>query len=100
MKRRVYKLTTKRQKIVKEAMGAMREARAEIAPELLDNVRDAIATALEREQAQKEVTSETKMRLEHVPVDKKKNLMTVMKFLEMQPDNKALHRELTSFLSQ
>lgn len=96
MKRRVYKLTTKRQKIVQDAMGAMREARAGIAPELIEDVRNAIATALEKEQQR----SETKMQLEHVPVDKKKNLSIVMKFLEMQPDNKALHKELNSFLSQ
>lgn len=96
MKKRVYKLTTKRQKIMQDAMGAMRDARAEIAPELIEDVRNAIANAIEQEQQR----SETKMQLERIPVDKKKNLSIVMKFLEMQPDNKALHRELNAYLSQ
>lgn len=96
MKRRVYKLTTKRQKIMQDAMGAMRDARAGIAPELIEDVRNAIANALEQEQQR----SETKMQLERIPVDKKKNLTIVMKFLELQPDNKALHRELNAYLSQ
>ena len=77
-------------------MGAMRDARAEIAPELIEDVRNAIANAIEQEQQRRE----TKMQLERIPVDKKKNLSIVMKFLEMQPDNKALHRELNAYLSQ
>ena len=99
MRRRVYQITPKRKRIIDDALKTVRETRQAIGPELLGQARESIGNALE----QKEKTAfrpVRPMQAERVPVDQKKNLTTVMKLLELKPDNKALHREILTFLAQ
>lgn len=96
MKKRIYTKTAKRQRLVSEALTMVRETRDSIDPALLERVRDAIGGAVETYQSDKYRS----MQAERVPVDQKKNLNIVMKYLEMNPGNKALHREINSFLTQ
>lgn len=96
MKKRRYYKTAKRERIVKDALEAVRETREAMGPDLLEKARSAIGSAVEVYQSEKYKT----MHVDKVPVDQKKNLTIVMKYLEMNPDNKALHRELQSFLTR
>ncbi len=95
MKKRTY-TTARRQRIVNEALSTARMARETIDPELLERARKAIGAAAETAQSDKY----RPMQAERVPVDQKKNLTIVMKYLELCPDNKALHQEIRAFLSR
>ena len=96
MKRRIYKMTAKRQRLMEEALDTVRETREMIDPALLKTVREAIGAAAE----QHENREYKSMQLDRVPVDQKKNLSVVLRFLEMKPDNIALQQEIRSFLTQ
>lgn len=95
MSKRIYTTAGKRKQLVQEALCTVRETREIIDPALLDRVREAIGGALERQQNR----NIRPMQLDRVPVDQKKNLSIVLKFLELQPDNKALQQEIRSFLT-
>ncbi len=96
MKKRVYQVNAKRNRLVQEALSTVREARETIDPALLETVRQAIGVAAESHQNDKYRT----MQVDKVPVDQKKNLTTVMKYLELNPENKALHHEIETFLTR
>lgn len=96
MKKRIYKITQKRKRIIDEALSNAKDARENIDPELLKSVRDAIGGAAETYQSDKYRA----MHQDRVPVDVKKNLTIVMKYLELKPDNQALHQEIRSYLTQ
>lgn len=95
MKRRIYNISAQRKCLLDEALATVRRTRETIDPELLETVRAAIGAAMEQRESQKI----RPMQLDRVPVDQKKTLSIALKFLEMQPENKALQREISSFLS-
>lgn len=96
MRKRIYHKTPQRMRLVNEALTTARETRSAIDPELLERVREAIGNAAETSQSEKVRA----MQAERVPVDQKKNLTIVMKYLELNPHNKALQREIRSYLTQ
>lgn len=96
MKKRVYLKNPNRKRLVNEALEAVRETRESLDPALLEKARDAIGTAIESYQSDRYRS----IQADKVPVDQKKNLSIVMKYLELNPDNKALHKEIQSFLTQ
>ena len=96
MRKRTFYQTMKRQNIVNEALAATRDARETLDPGLLESARKAISQAMRNCQ---EKTTDA-VPANHVPVDKKKNLTIVMKYLALCPDNKRLHQEVRSFLTK
>lgn len=96
MRKRTFYQTVQRARLVDEALAAVRETRNTIDPDLLHRVREAIGAAAETAQDVKR----RPMQAERVPVDQKKNLTIIMKYLELNPGNKAVQREVNSFLSQ
>lgn len=95
MKKRRYITNMKRQKLIDEAMSTAREARQAIDPELLENVRNAIGAAVESYESERYKVIHS----ERVPVDMKKNLSVVMKYMELCPDHTAVQQEIRSFLT-
>ena len=96
MKKRTYHITPKRTRLISEALTTVRETRETIDPGLLEQVRQAIGNAAETTQKERYTT----IKAERVPVDHKKNLTIVMKYLELRPENKALQQEIRTFLGQ
>ena len=85
-----------KQALIKEALGTVRQTRESIDPELLERVRAAIGKAAEAHQDEKYKA----IQAERVPVDMKKNLNIIMKYMELVPENKALEQELKAFLTR
>lgn len=97
MRRRIYKLSPKREKIVGEAMNSMRAARNAIEPALLDEARNAIVDAMEKAIAKDE---ELAVRSNTYKVDRKKNLDIVMQYIQLRPDHAGVKQELRSFIER
>ncbi len=89
--RRVYHINPHRKRITQEAILNMRAAREAIDPELLAHARKIIE---ETAVADVDVADDQGK----VPVDRKKNLSIIMKFMALQPENTALHKEVDRFL--
>lgn len=86
-----------------EALLTMKKARREIDPVLLEIAQKAIADAwFARRDAQEQEKMTTKSRnsAESIPVDLKKNLCVIQKFIEMNADNKSLQRQIKSMISE
>ncbi len=94
MKKRTYYI--KRKKLVSDALKAARQARDNIDPALLAAARAAIARAIDGQDER----TQTAIRAERVPVDRRKNLTMIMKYLELKPGNDAVHKELAVFLGR
>lgn len=107
--RRVYYVTPKRKKLQQDILAAMKTARQNIDPDLLERVRQVIAGVAEKQKkgAQKpsdfqKLVQESSKTLpsDKIPVDKAHVLSVVMKFLELSPDNKGLQKEIRGFLAE
>lgn len=96
MTKRIVHRTIKRKRIVSEALSMVRETRESLDPALLEQARDAIGAAMDNYQK----STFRPMQAERVPVDQKKNLTIIMKYLELNPHNKVLQREIRAFLSE
>ena len=96
MGRKIYTISSKRKRLIGEALATVRETRALIDPALLERVREAIGVAAEH----CENRQYKSMQLERIPVDQKRNLSIALKFMEMQPENKALQHEIRTFIAQ
>ncbi|MCB9991546.1 MAG: hypothetical protein H6867_09250 [Rhodospirillales bacterium] len=96
MSRRIYTVKAARKRLISDALETVREIRAQIDPALLEEVRNAIGAAAE----QHETRQYKSMHTERVPVDQKRNLSVALKFMELQPHNKALQREVLTFMAQ
>lgn len=118
--RRVYYMNPKRQQIVQEAMVQMRATRAALGPEFMTRIRmlikdcdpDYISQILggTAEQAQTiaaapqdgpEPTAwNPAENVATEPVDQKKNLMIIMKFLQLKQDNKSVQNQVRTLLAE
>lgn len=117
--RRVYYMNPKRQQIVQEAMLQMRATREALGPEFMTRIRmlikdcdpNFIAQILggepprEAEQAKETLIAEPTPwnPAENVvtePVDQKKNLMIIMKFLQLKQDNKNVQNQVRTLLAE
>lgn len=91
--------TAKSRKIREDALKRMREAKDNIDPELLDKAREAIATGVQKEREARLDKHEPEG---DVPVDRKKNLHTIIKFLDGLDGNsdfqKKIERDLKAFI--
>lgn len=88
--RRIYG-KKRSEKAKSEALAQFRETRDmlnESHPGLLDDIKDRILLA----DPQQEMP-------DMVPIDRKKNMETILKFIEMSPDSGLLKGELKTFLS-
>lgn len=95
MTRRVHYIKTKKQRQKQEFMLGYRRALENIDPALLKTARDAIAKALIH---LKEQESDPQSNM--VPVDTKKNLSIIAKYLEIHPGSEETRREIKVFLSE
>ena len=102
MRRRIYKLTPKCERIVQEAIVSMRLARRKISPTLLEEAKRSISKAFERivENGQKAAQKEERDTNGKVPIDKKKNLNIILKYIELCPENQALRNVLKDHIGQ
>ena len=94
MARRVYYLDPKGKRIRQEALLTMRETKKALGPELMAKAREGLCAFAENRHADKQGDGKA------VPVDMKKNLTMVMKYLEMQQGNKPLYRQIQSLLTE
>lgn len=80
--RRIYYTTPKKNKLAQEALLNLRKARRNIDPATLENIRNLIAaqTAMQAPSHSNENAGGK------VPVDRRKTLSIIMKFLELQTD--------------
>lgn len=75
-------------------MIALREARERIDPDLLEKAREMI----KKVQTPSPAPGQGSSKVDSEPVDQKKTLAVALRFLELQPHNKALKDVVTSFL--
>lgn len=84
--RRIYKNTKQRKKIEKKALETLRDVRRQIDPDVLARAKTAIEASgqnpFEGMMDNQPQGTET-----HVPIDREKNLATIMKFLEGKKNN-------------
>lgn len=114
MRRRVYTPTVsvERKRILQDAMEQMRIAREALGPEVMARLKvlvrdfdpaDLMAMAgVNPAKAQHQVEDDDPSMLpgDREPVDHKKNLMTIMKFLQIKQDNKAIQLQIRTLLSE
>lgn len=96
MRKTTRPITLKRKRLVEDALATVRTTRETIDPALLQSVREAIGQAADGQGK----TSEKPVQADRVPVDRKKNLQIIKKFLELKPENRKLHREIMALLAQ
>lgn len=120
--RRVYYMNPKRKQIVQEAMLQMRATSAALGPEFMTRIRmlikdcdpEYISQILgeappQAEEPKHAVQQETMPEptpwnpAENVvtePVDQKKNLLIIMKFLQLKQDNKSVQNQVRTLLAE
>lgn len=96
MTRRVYYLDAKGKRIRQEALMNMRAARRAIDPDLLQTAREALAQFIENSQQAQRPAPESRSE----PIDMKKNLSTVMQYLEIKQGDKHLRNRIQTLLSE
>lgn len=101
--RRVYYMDSKRKQIVQQAMLQMRATADALGPEMMTRLRLAIKDFdpqlmewLIAQQGEEEAGTDTACE----PVDRKKNLLTILKFLEMKRGDKNLNSQVMSMLAE
>ena len=96
MSRKIYyKNSRRREKIQKQAFEAMREARESIDPALLEKAREAVGEAMHNARQQQNRPDSRG----EVPVNRRKNMRVLTKFLEMHADNPALLSKFEKLIS-
>lgn len=120
--RRVYYMNPKRKQIVQEAMLQMRATSAALGPEFMTRIRmlikdcdpEYISQILGEKPAQPQETAPAAQPesiaeptpwnpAENVatePVDQKKNLLIIMKFLQLKQDNKSVQNQVRTLLAE
>lgn len=117
MSRKVYYADTpERRRVKQEAILVLRQTRGLIDHELLEKAKAQITSRMERtaaagaaltddhraqplkEKAGEQAQEKTGEQFE--AIDRKKNMATIMKFIEMKADNKAFMHEMKSILQQ
>ena len=101
MKKKVIN-TAKSRKIREDAIKKMRQAQENIDPELLEKARQAIATSVRNEIETRARTHKGLIDSGDIPVDRKKNLQTIMAFvkgLDGKSDfQKRIEKDLKDFI--
>lgn len=116
--RRVYYMNTKRKQIVQEALLQMRATSKALGPEFLTRIRmlikdcdpEYLQQILGEGKPQPQGTIEAWHSAEDIqaeqfnavtePVDKKKNLLIIMKFLQLKQDNKSVQTQVRTLLAE
>ena len=94
--RRIYYTDPKRKKLCQDALLELRRTRRLIDPDLLDHIRSIIDQRIENAKSFQDNQSPE----QKIPVDYKKNLLTVRKFLELKPDDKVLQKQVQDLILQ
>lgn len=101
MARRIYYMNPKRRLVLQEALAQMRETRDALGPEMLARlellVKDFDPSMLEENVM---IRQDNTVKSEMEPVDRHKNLLIVMKFLQMKQDNKKIQNQVRMFLAE
>lgn len=92
MARRRYYVNKKRRKIEDSALLMLRRTRERIDPDLIDTAREAIAGAIESDRRKHSKANDM------VFLDRRNVIDVVARYLEMNPDNKAVTAALQSFI--
>lgn len=100
MTRRVYYTDEKKRRQRQDLMLNYRKARRAIDPGLLDGARNMIIEAIENAQEKIRQKERAGKPSEMIPIDRKRNLSIVMKYLEMNPDNRAARNEILLLLKE
>ena len=115
--RRVHYMNTKRKQIVQEALLQMRATSKALGPEFLTRIRmlikDCDPEYLQQilgEDKEQDVVQVAWNPAENIkpeqftattePVDKKKNLLIIMKFLQLKQDNKSVQTQVRTLLAE
>lgn len=104
--RRVYYMDTKRKRIVQDALLQMRATQAALGPEFMARikvlVRDFDPESLIPGPAAAPPPAAALAAIPdgHEPVDQKKNLQIVMKFLQLKQDNKNVQNRIRALLAE
>lgn len=115
--RRVYYMNTKRKQIVQEALLQMRVTSKALGPEFLTRIRmllkdcdpEYLQQILGNDKGQEtapvawnpaENIQPGQLSATTEPVDKKKNLLIIMKFLQLKQDNKSVQTQVRTLLAE
>ncbi|MDB5492089.1 MAG: hypothetical protein JWO78_1938 [Micavibrio sp.] len=102
--RRIYIPGKEQRPAVRDALKQLRETQAALGPELITRIKmlikDVDPESVVRAWAPEAMT-ETQANDDHKEaVDKKKNLLIIMKFLQMKPDDKNVQSQVRTMLSE
>lgn len=95
MARRVYYLKSKKSELKQALMKNYRAARSNIDPELLENIRHIITSSMIENEAQFKNIKNEKSQLK---IDKRKNLQTIQKLLELTSDQSEYQKKIKKIL--
>lgn len=107
--RRIYYMKPKQRPVVQDALMQMRATQKALGPELMTRIRllfkDFDPAWLEKSAPGPEAWAPPAANAglqpgEEEPVDRRKNLLTIMKFLQMNPDNKNVQTQIRTLLSE
>ena len=91
-----YTDTPERRRLKQEAILILRQTRGLIDQELLDRARAQITGRMEKMAASTPEPSNERFE----KIDRQKNMNTILKFIEMKADNKALMQEMKTLLQE
>ena len=103
--RRIYYMPKKQRPAIAEALRQMRETQLALGPEFITRIKmlvkdfdpDSLVLALTPEKA---VEDQSEDMLRDEIVDKKKNLLIIMKFLQIKQGNKSVQTQVRTLLSE
>jgi hypothetical protein len=95
--RRIYYVDPEKQRLKQELIACHRAATKSIDPRLLEEARQAIAKAF---YARMDTAARPASNPSRVPVDKQKNLETIMMFLEMKTSDSPAQKEIRALMKE
>lgn len=102
--RRIYYSKKKQRPAIRDALQQMRETQAALGPEFITRikmlVKDFDPESLVRTWSPKRSLPAEETAAEKEPVDQKKNLLIIMKFLQIKQGNKSVQTQVRTLLSE
>lgn len=102
--RRIYIPGKEQRPVVRDALKQLRETQAALGPELITRIKmlikDVDPESVVRAWAPEEMTESSANDDRKEAVDKKKNLLIIMKFLQMKQGNKDVQSQVRTMLSE
>lgn len=95
---RIYYSDSKRKKLTQEALLELRRTRRLIDPELLEQALQVIASRSNTEKTDK-IQQDNRQDTEGFVVDKRKNLTTIMKFIQLKSPSEGFQKQIQALFT-